>query len=88
MFTVSSSSRVRYATGSIMYFSQGIPQGLLGIAIPASVPRADTSFGAVFRDINKVLWVSISLIVMAIMSFDGLIYGYGQALMRNVEADF
>ncbi len=34
-FTLANSSRVRYATGAIMYFAQGIPQGLLGIAIPA-----------------------------------------------------
>jgi Zn-finger nucleic acid-binding protein len=47
----------------------------------ASVPRANTSFGAVFKEINKVLWIRTSLIVMAIMFFDGLIYGYGQALM-------
>jgi PAT family beta-lactamase induction signal transducer AmpG len=47
----------------------------------ASVHRADTSFRAVFKEINKVLWVRTSLIVMAIMFFDGLIYGYGQALM-------
>jgi len=47
----------------------------------ATVQRADTSFGAVFRGINKVLWVRSSLIVMAIMFFEGLIYGYGQALM-------
>ena len=47
----------------------------------ASVHRADTSFGAVLKEINKVLWVRTSLIVMAIMFFDGLIYGYGQALM-------
>jgi len=47
----------------------------------ASVPRANTSFGAVFKEINKVLWVRSSVIVMAIMFFDGLIYGYGQALM-------
>jgi PAT family beta-lactamase induction signal transducer AmpG len=47
----------------------------------ASVHRADTSFKAVFKEINKVLWVRTSLIVMAIMFFDGLIYGYGQALM-------
>ena len=32
---LSSNSRVRYATGSFMYFAQGIPMGLLGIAIPA-----------------------------------------------------
>ncbi|MDH3613206.1 MAG: MFS transporter [Gammaproteobacteria bacterium] len=47
----------------------------------ASVHRANTSFRAVFSEINKVLWVRSSLIVMAIMFFDGLIYGYGQALM-------
>lgn len=34
-FALSDSPRVRYATGSIMYFAQGIPQGLLSIAIPA-----------------------------------------------------
>ena len=34
-FALSSDPRVRYATGSIMYFAQGIPQGLLSIAIPA-----------------------------------------------------
>jgi PAT family beta-lactamase induction signal transducer AmpG len=47
----------------------------------ASVHRANTSFRAVFSDINKVLWVRTSVIVMAIMFVDGLIYGYGQALM-------
>lgn len=47
----------------------------------ASVHRADTSFRAVFKEINQVLWVRTSLIIMAIMFFDGLIYGYGQALM-------
>ena len=47
----------------------------------AVVPRAETSFVAVFRSINKVIWIRSSLIVMAIMFFDGLIYGYGQALM-------
>ena len=47
----------------------------------ASVHRADTSFRSVFKELNKVLWVRTSLIVMAIMFFDGLIYGYGQALM-------
>jgi PAT family beta-lactamase induction signal transducer AmpG len=47
----------------------------------ASVHRADTSFRAVFKELNKVLWVRTSLIVMAIMFFDGLVYGYGQALM-------
>ena len=34
-FSLSDSPRVRYATGAMLYFAQGIPQGLLGIAIPA-----------------------------------------------------
>ena len=34
-FTLIDSPRVRYLTGAMMYFAQGIPQGLLGIAIPA-----------------------------------------------------
>jgi len=46
-----------------------------------SVQRADISFRAVMQELNKVLWVRTSLIVMAIMFFDGLVYGYGQALM-------
>ena len=33
-FTLAGNARVRYATGSIMYFAQGIPMGLLSIAIP------------------------------------------------------
>ena len=33
-FILADSSRVRYATGAIMYFAQGIPQGLLAIAFP------------------------------------------------------
>lgn len=47
----------------------------------ATVHRAETSFRAVFSELNKVLWVRTSLIVMAIMFLDGLVYGYGQALM-------
>ena len=34
-FTLSDDPRVRYATGAIMYFSQGIHKGLLAIAMPA-----------------------------------------------------
>jgi hypothetical protein len=33
-FTLAGNPRVRYATGSLMYFAEGIPQGLLAIAIP------------------------------------------------------
>ncbi|NNC78178.1 MAG: MFS transporter [Woeseiaceae bacterium] len=47
----------------------------------ASVHHADNSFRAVFRELNKVLWVRTSIFVMIIMFFDGLVYGYGQALM-------
>ena len=48
---LSDSSRVRYSTGSFMYFSQGIPQGLLGIAIPAWL----ASQGASAADIANYL---------------------------------
>jgi len=34
-FVMSNSARARYATGMMMYFAQGIPYGLLGIAMPA-----------------------------------------------------
>ncbi len=47
----------------------------------ATVHRADISFRAVFGGVNKVLWLRGSVIVMGIMFLDGLIYGYGQALM-------
>lgn len=39
------------------------------------------SFADVFRGINTVLWTRTSLLIMAIMLFDGLIHGYGHALM-------
>ena len=52
-----------------------------GKGTAASVHRADSSFRAVFKELNKVLWVRTSLVVMVIMFFDGLVYGYGQALM-------
>ena len=33
--TLLNSPRIRYLTGAMMYFAQGIPYGLLSIAIPA-----------------------------------------------------
>jgi len=48
---------------------------------PASARRAGNSFKDVFAGINQVLWRRASLVVMAIMLVDGLISGYGQALM-------
>jgi PAT family beta-lactamase induction signal transducer AmpG len=47
----------------------------------ATVTRASTSFRVVLGEVNQVLWNRTSMIVMGIMFFDGLIYGYGQALM-------
>lgn len=47
----------------------------------ASPPRPDRSFGSVFSGINSVLWKRYSLIVSGIMLFDGLVAGYGRALM-------
>jgi PAT family beta-lactamase induction signal transducer AmpG len=48
---------------------------------PASARRTSNSFRNVFAGINQVLWRRASLVVMAIMLVDGLISGYGQALM-------
>jgi len=42
-FTLANSSRARYFTGAIMYCAQGIPQGLLAIAIPAWLASQDVS---------------------------------------------
>lgn len=47
----------------------------------ASAPRAGSSFRDVFAGVNQVLWKRASVMVMAIMLFDGLISGYGEALM-------
>ena len=47
----------------------------------ASVHQPGSSFKEVFRGLNKVLWARASVIVLIIMFFDGLVYGYGQALM-------
>lgn len=47
----------------------------------ASASQPGNSFKAVFSGINKVLWKRASVVVLAIMLFDGLVYGYGQALM-------
>ncbi|MBT8047703.1 MAG: MFS transporter [Xanthomonadales bacterium] len=39
------------------------------------------SFRQVFSDINHVLWTRASIIIMLIMFIDGLVGGYGRALM-------
>ena len=43
--------------------------------------RAAASFADVFKGLNTVLWSRVSLVLMAIMLFDGFISGYGHALM-------
>ena len=47
----------------------------------ASAHQQGNSFKNVFAGVNKVLWTRASLVVMAIMLVDGLISGYGHALM-------
>jgi PAT family beta-lactamase induction signal transducer AmpG len=54
-FTLIDSPRVRYLTGAMMYFAQGIPQGLLGIAIPAWLVSQGVSAG----DIGSYLAVIV-----------------------------
>jgi PAT family beta-lactamase induction signal transducer AmpG len=43
--------------------------------------RSTNSFRSVLQGLNAVLWTRVSMIVMAIMIFDGFIGGYGHALM-------
>lgn len=54
-FVLADSSRTRYLTGSMMYFAQGIPQGLLGITIPAWLASQGVSAG----DIGSYLAVIV-----------------------------
>ncbi|MBT8061214.1 MAG: MFS transporter, partial [Gammaproteobacteria bacterium] len=54
-FVLRDSARIRYLTGSMMYFAQGIPQGLLAIAIPAWL----ASLGASASDIGTYLSVIV-----------------------------
>lgn len=46
-----------------------------------SEPRTEISFLAVLKEINTSLWSRVSIVLMAIMFFDGLVGGYGHALM-------
>ena len=50
-----------------------------GQASPKNEPPP--SFRKVFSDLNHILWSKASLIIMAIMFFDGVVGGYGRALM-------
>jgi len=50
-------------------------------------PLAEVSFSAVFKDLHTVLWGRVSLVLMLIMLFDGLISGYGRALMPIAAVD-
>jgi PAT family beta-lactamase induction signal transducer AmpG len=43
--------------------------------------QASTSFRSLAKGLNKVMWTRVSMILMAIMVFDGFIGGYGHALM-------
>ena len=46
-FLLSQSARLRYASGAMMYFAQGIPQGLLHIAMPAWLASQGVSAGKI-----------------------------------------
>jgi PAT family beta-lactamase induction signal transducer AmpG len=43
--------------------------------------REGSSFRSLMKGLNAVLWTRVSMILMAIMVFDGFIGGYGHALM-------
>jgi PAT family beta-lactamase induction signal transducer AmpG len=57
--TLLDSSKLRYVTGAMMYFAQGIPRGLLSIAIPAWLASQDVSAGAIASYLAVVIlpWV-------------------------------
>ena len=44
-YTLAGSARSRYVVGSMMYFAQGIPQGLLSITLPAWLASQGVSDG-------------------------------------------
>jgi PAT family beta-lactamase induction signal transducer AmpG len=44
-------------------------------------PRAARSVSGLFKGLNQVLWTRVSLILMLVMFFDGLVSGYGHAVM-------
>jgi PAT family beta-lactamase induction signal transducer AmpG len=47
----------------------------------ATESRPGKSFSSLFKGMNQVLWTRVSLILMLVMVFDGLVSGYGHALM-------
>jgi PAT family beta-lactamase induction signal transducer AmpG len=52
---LSSSPKVRYATGALAYFAQGIPMGLLHIALPAWLASRGVSAGAIASFLGIIL---------------------------------
>src|SRR5210317_707285 len=50
-----------------------------GEASPKNEPPP--SFRQVFSDLNHILWSRASIVIMAIMFVDGIVSGYGRALM-------
>jgi len=56
-----------------------------GEASPQNEPPP--SFRQVFSDLNHVLWSRASLVIMGIMFIDGLVSGYGRALMPIAAID-
>jgi PAT family beta-lactamase induction signal transducer AmpG len=57
--TLLDSPKLRYFTGAMMYFAQGIPRGLLGIAIPAWLASQGIGAGAIASYLAVVIlpWV-------------------------------
>jgi len=64
-FILSQSARLRYATGMMMYFAQGIPQGLLHIAMPAWLASQGVSPG------NIASYLAIIILPWACKLFTG-----------------
>ena len=56
-----------------------------GEASPKNEPPP--SFRQVFSDLNHILWSRASIVIMAIMFIDGIVSGYGRALMPIAAID-
>ena len=48
---------------------------------PATQHRPAQSMATLLKGLNAVLWTRVSVIVMLVMCLDGLVHGYGHALM-------
>ena len=59
-FYLSGSARLRYGSSAMLYFAQGLPYGLLSIAIPAWLASQGLEAGAIASYLACLLYTSPS----------------------------